>query len=363
MRQAVSERRHIAGDGYFTKKSQQMLEELLGVPRVLLTSSCTHALEMMPILLDIQPGDEVIIPSFTFVSTVNAFILRGAVPVFVDIRPDTQNLDERLLESRITPRTKAVIVVHYAGVACEMDQIQAICDKYRIALLEDNAHGLFGRYRNQNLGTFGVMATQSFHETKNIISGEGGALVIKDAAYIERAEIIREKGTNRSQFFRGQVDKYTWVDIGSSYLMSDISAAYLTAQLEQQATIQQRRHEIWASYAENLHDWAGANGVTLPYVPPHCEHPAHIFYMLLPTLSDRQKLIARLKQHGIMAVFHYQPLHLSPMGLQYGYKQGDCPVTEDIADRLVRLPLFYDLTPDQQGRVIDLIVQTELMPN
>lgn len=355
MRQAIAEKWQISGDGYFTKYSQRHLETLLGAPRVLLTSSCTHALEMCALLLDLQPGGEVIIPAFTFVSTVNAFILRGAKPVFIDIRPDTLNLDEKLLESKITPRTKAVVVVHYAGVGCEMDKIVEICQRHHLPIIEDNAHGLFASYRGKPLGTFGVMATQSFHETKNIMCGEGGALVINDPRLTERAEIIREKGTNRSQFFRGQVDKYTWVDVGSSYVLSDVLAAYLAAQLEASDKIQARRQEIWQGYHTALPDWAAQNGVTLPTVPSYCQQPAHIYYLLLPSLDYRQRLIAYLKQNQVTAVFHYQPLHLSPMGRQYGGAAGDCPVTEDLADRLLRLPLYYDLTAAQQNKVIDLI--------
>jgi len=327
-----------------------MLEDAMGVPRALLTTSCTHALEMSALLLDIREGDEVIVPSFTFVSTVNAFALRGARPVFIDIRPDTLNMDERLLEGLISPRTRAIVVVHYAGVGCEMDAILSIAQKYGIPVVEDNAHGLFGRYKGRMLGTFGCLATQSFHETKNIHCGEGGALLINDPALIERAEILREKGTNRSAFFRGQVDKYTWVDVGSSYVISDCLAAFLYAQLEQREQITAARGRIWHSYAETLQDWARSNGIGLPYVPAHCEQPFHMFYLLMPSLESRQKLIEHLKARGILSVFHYVPLDRSPMGKKYGLF--DCPQTQRVADTLLRLPLYNDLTEDAQARIV-----------
>ena len=346
---------HISGDGIFTKKCSALLEQELGVPRVLLTTSCTHALEMMPILLDFQPGDEVILPSFTFVSTVNAFVLRGATPVFADVRPDTLNLDETALERLITPRTRAIVPVHYAGVGCEMDAILEIASRHNLRVVEDNAHGLFGKYKSKPLGTFGALAAQSFHETKNISCGEGGALLINDPALIERAEIIREKGTNRSRFFRGQVDKYTWVDIGSSYLPSDILAAFLYAQLECRQQIQQRRERIWQYYSRHLSEWAQERGVHLPFLPAHCEQPYHMFYLLLPDLEKRQALIAHLKAQGILAVFHYLPLHLSDMGKRFGGKEGDCPVTESVSDRLLRLPFYNDLTEADQARVVSAI--------
>lgn len=348
---------HQSGDGAYTRKCSALLEQELGAAKVLLTTNCTHALEMAAILLDIQPGDEVIIPSFTFVSTVNAFVLRGAKPVFIDIRPDTLNLDESRLERLITPRTRAVVPVHYAGVGCEMDQVQAVCQKYNLKIVEDNAHGLFGNYKGRRLGTFGSLATQSFHETKNISCGEGGALVINDPALKERAEIIREKGTNRSRFFRGLVDKYTWVDIGSSYLPSETLAAVLYAQLEARQQIQQRRGQIWHRYYEELKPWAAANQVRLPFVPPHCEQPFHMFYMLFPGLETRTRFIQALKEKGIYAVFHYLPLHLSDMGQKFGGTAGDCPVTEDISDRLVRLPLFYNLSDPEQDFIIETILQ------
>ncbi len=354
MRQAI-ENAHISGDGPFTKKCHALLEQELGVLKVLLTTSCTHALEMSAILLDIQPGDEVIIPDFTFVSTVNAFVLRGATPRFIDVRPDTLNLDESKLEAAITPRTKAVIPVHYAGVGCEMDSIMGIANRHNIAVVEDNAHGLFGKYKGKLLGTFGSTASQSFHETKNFTSGEGGALLINDQKLVERAEIIREKGTNRSRFFRGQVDKYTWVDIGSSYLPSDLLAAFLFAQLEQRDKIQLHRKQVWEIYDAGLKDWASAHDVQLPHIPEYCEQAYHMFYMLLPTLELRQKLISYLRERGIYSVFHYLPLHLSGMGEHFGGRQGDCPVTERVSDQLIRLPFHNALTSSEQEIVIDAI--------
>lgn len=345
----------LSGDGIFTRKCHALLESELGVPKVLLTTSCTHALEMAALLLDIQPGDEVIIPSFTFVSVANAFVLRGARPVFIDIRPDTLNLDETLLESLITPRTKAILVVHYAGVGCEMDAIMEIAGRHRLAVVEDNAHGLFGKYKGKNLGTFGCMATLSFHETKNFTCGEGGALLINDPQYIERAEIIREKGTNRSRFFRGQVDKYTWVDVGSSYLPSDILAAFLYAQLLEREMIQSKRKRIWEYYYEHLRDWADDSGVQLPSVPANCVQPYHMFYLLLPSPAERQAMIAHLNARGVNSVFHYLPLHLSPMGRQFGGKEGDCSVTEDVSGRLLRLPFYNDMAEEDQARVIAAI--------
>ncbi len=345
---------HISGDGRFTQQCQSLLERELGATKALLTTSCTDALEMAAILLGIQPGDEVIVPAFTFVSSINAFVLRGARPVFADIRPDTLNLDETQLERLITPRTRAIVVVHYAGVGCEIDAIMDIAARHNIAVIEDNAHALFGRYKGKYLGTFGRLATQSFHETKNFTCGEGGALIINDPQCIERAEIIREKGTNRSRFFRGQVDKYTWVDVGSSYLPSDLLAAFLLAQLEAREKIQARRRQIWETYNIELTDWAHANDVKLPLVPTHCEQTYHMFYLLLPSLEQRRAFIAHLKEQSILSVFHYLPLHLSPMGAKFGGKEGDFSVTEDVSNRLVRLPFFYSLSPEEQQLVIDI---------
>jgi dTDP-4-amino-4,6-dideoxygalactose transaminase len=349
--EAVGESR-IAGDGAFTRKCSALLEESLGVPRVLLTTSCTHALEMSALLLEVQPGDEVIIPAFTFVSTVNAFVLRGAHPVFIDVHRSTLNLDESLLESLITPRTKAVVPVHYAGVGCAMEKITAIAARHGIAVVEDNAHGLFGKYHGKHLGTFGALATQSFHETKNFTCGEGGALLLNDESYVERAEIIREKGTDRSRFFRGEVDKYTWVDIGSSYLPSDILAAFLLGQLESKDLVQADRRKIWERYQSGIAPWAEEAGIGLPCIPPGCEHPYHMYYILTPSLERRQAVIAHLRERGIAAVFHYLPLHLSTMGRRFGGKPGDCPVTEDVSERLVRLPFYYGLGEEDQDSVI-----------
>ena len=343
---------HLAGDGSFTKKSHAILEQAMNVPKALLTTSCTHALEMSALLLDLKEGDEVIVPSFTFVSTINAFVLRGAKAVFADVRPDTLNLDESKLESLITPQTRAIVVVHYAGVGCEMDAIMEIANRHNIPVIEDNAHGLFGKYKGKDLGTFGVMATQSFHETKNLTSGEGGALLINDEKYFEDAEVLREKGTNRSRFFRGQVDKYTWVNLGSSYLPSEILAAHLLAQLEKREEIQSARKRIWETYYKELADWAEENHVQMPFVPAQCEQTYHMFYMLFPNLEARTKAIAHLKERGVQAVFHYLPLHLSPMGEKYGGKEGDCPVTEQISDQLIRLPFFTNMTEDEQKTVI-----------
>lgn len=350
----------LSGDGMFTRKCHALLEKELGIHKALLTTSCTHALEMAALLLEIKPGDEIIVPSFTFVSTVNAFVLRGARPVFIDIRPDTLNLDEAQLERLITPRTRAILVVHYAGVACEMDPILEISEKHHLAVIEDNAHGLFGKYKGRFLGTLGCLAAQSFHETKNLICGEGGALLINDPKYIERAEIIREKGTNRSRFFRGQVDKYTWVDVGSSYLPSDILAAFLYAQLEARDCIQAKRRRIWETYHEGLKRWAADFGVKVPSVPAHCEQPYHMYYLVMPSLEKRQALIGYLNDHKINSVFHYQPLHLSEMGKQFGGRRGDCQVTEGISDCLIRLPFFNDFTREQQSHVIDRVTEFSL---
>jgi dTDP-4-amino-4,6-dideoxygalactose transaminase len=350
---------HWSGDGEFTKKCNAIFEQTLGVSKALLTTSCTHALEMAALLLDIQPGDEVIVPSFTFVTTINAFVLRGARPVFVDIREDTLNIDETKIESRITSKTKAILPVHYAGVGCEMDTIMEIANRHQIPVVEDNAHGLFGKYKGKYLGTFGDLATQSFHETKNFSCGEGGALLINQPKYKERAEIIREKGTDRSRFFRGQVDKYGWVDIGSSYLPSELLAAVLFAQLEKRDKIQNKRKDLWTMYHDQLNGWAESHKTRLPMIPTYCEQPYHMFYMLLPSMEIRQKLINYLKELGIMSVFHYLPLHLSSMGQGFGGKVGDCPNTEDLSDRLLRLPFFNNLTEDEVMRITAAINQFE----
>lgn len=349
------ERGHISGDGTFTKRCHELLQRELGVPKVLLTTNCTHALEMCGLLLDLGPGDEIIVPSFAFVTTVNAFALRGATPVFGDVRPDTLNLDENRLEELVTPRTKAIVALHYAGVGCEMDAIGEIAARHGLAVVEDNAHGLFAKYKGRFLGTFGALATQSFHETKNFICGEGGALIINDVRRLERAEIIREKGTDRSRFLRGLVHKYEWVDLGSSYLPSDLLAAFLLAQLEARVEIQSRRGAIWNRYARELAGWALRRGVTLPTVPAHCEQPWHMFYLLMPSTAEREEFIRHLEERGILAVFHYQSLHLSPMGRRLGGKKGACPVTEDISMRLVRLPLYNRLSEAEQGEVLDAV--------
>jgi dTDP-4-amino-4,6-dideoxygalactose transaminase len=351
---------HVSGDGPFSKRCHLYLEAELGVAKALLTTSCTHALEMTALLLQIKPGDEVILPSFTFVSCANAFVLRGARPVFIDARPDTLNFDERQFEALITDRTRAAVVVHYAGVGCEMDPILEVARRRGVTIIEDNAHGLFGTYRGKALGTFGSMATQSFHETKNFSCGEGGALLINDEGLIERAEVIREKGTNRSRFFRGLVDKYTWTDVGSSYLPSDLLAAILLAQFEARESIQSRRHRIWSTYRRDLSDWAGSVGATLPIVPPDREQSYHMFYVLMPTPQSRDRLMSDLGEKGILSVFHYLPLHLSAMGREFGGKEGMCPVTEDISERLLRLPFYNTLSESDQQRVIEAIRSAEV---
>src|SRR5262245_53688073 len=344
-----------SGDGSFTAQCHALLEQSLGIQKALLTTSCTHALEMAALLLNIAPGDEVIIPSFTFPSAANAFVLRGARPIFVDIRADTLNIDESQIERRVTARTKAICVVHYAGVGCEMDTIMTMARRRAVAVVEDNAHGLYGRYRGRYLGTLGQLGTLSFHETKNFSCGEGGALLINDMQLNQRAEILREKGTNRSQFFRGEIDKYTWVDMGSSYLPADLLAAFLRAQLEHRDQIQSMRRKIWENYALELASWAEKNSVRLPIIPPQCEQSYHIFYVIMPSVESRQAMISHLAGLGVLAVFHYLPLHLSPMGLRFGGHQGDCPVTEDLADRLLRFPLFTGMSISEQAQVIDAV--------
>jgi dTDP-4-amino-4,6-dideoxygalactose transaminase len=343
----------LAGDGAITKRCHQLLERELGTHKALLTTSCTHALEMAALLLDLKPGDEVIVPAFTFVSTPNAFVLHGAKTVFADIRRDTLNMDERLVEGLITERTRAIVPVHYAGVGCEMDSLQQIADKHGLKIIEDNAHGLFAKYKNRYLGTMGALGTQSFHETKNFTCGEGGALLINDPSLHERAEIIREKGTDRSRFYRGQVDKYTWRDVGSSYLPSGMLAAFLHEQLSAREHIQGARKRIFDRYFSELRGWAQAQGVTLPTIPAHCDQAYHMFYMLLPSMADRTAFIEHLKAVEITAPFHYVPLHTSVMGQRLGGRAGMCPVTEDISDRLVRLPFFTGLSAEQQTRVIE----------
>ncbi len=351
IQQAIREHQHLSGDGHFSGACHAFLEQHTGADKALLTPSCTDALEMCAILLDLQPGDEVILPAFTFVSTANAFVLHGAKPVFVDIRPDTLNIDENHIEAAITSRTRAIVVVHYAGVACQMETILALAARHGVTVIEDNAHGLFGAYQGRPLGGWGALATLSFHETKNVTCGEGGALLINDTALIERAEIIRDKGTNRRKFFRGQVDKYTWVDKGASFLLSDLNAAYLYAQLEHWQTIQHKRAAIWQRYADGLRAWAEARGVGLPQVPPDCDQAYHMFYVLLPQPDQQTAFIRFLAEQGVNAVFHYQPLNRSAMGQQFG--AAACRVTESVSARLVRLPFFYGLGEAEQATVIE----------
>lgn len=355
--QAVIENRHTAGDGPFTKKCQDWMEERLDCRKALLTHSCTAALEMAAILADIQPGDEIIMPSFTFVSTANSFVLRGGIPVFVDIRPDTLNINESLIEEALTAKTRAIVAVHYAGISCSMDAIMEIAQRKQLLVVEDGAQALLSRYRERYLGTIGQMACLSFHETKNIISGEGGALLINDASLIERAEIIREKGTNRSRFFRGEVDKYTWVDIGSSYLPSDILAAFLYAQMENADQILAQRNLIYDLYMEGLRPLAeNEKGyIQLPFIPSDCHCNGHLFHIITRSLEERVGLIKFLGEHGILAVFHYVPLHNSPAGQLYGRAGGTLEVTERVSDVLLRLPLYYEMTPENVHYVVDKI--------
>ena len=330
----------LAGDGPFTKKCHEWLEEKTGTKKALLTHSCTAALDIAAILADIQPGDEVIMPSYTFVSTANAFVLRGGVPVFIDIRQDTLNIDESKIEQAITSRTKAIVPVHYAGVACEMDAIMDIARQHKLLVIEDAAQGIMSTYKGKPLGSIGHLGALSFHETKNIISGEGGALLVNDESFAERAEIIREKGTNRSQFFRGHVDKYTWVDIGSSYLPGEIIAAFLWAQMEEAESITDRRLDIWGQYHERLESLEAAGKLRRPLIPSHCQHNAHMYYILLDSLETRTRIIDGLKQQGIHTVFHYNPLHTAPAGQKFGRTSGLMTYTEALSDRLLRLPLW-----------------------
>jgi dTDP-4-amino-4,6-dideoxygalactose transaminase len=335
---------HASGNGPFTKRVESILEMLLGAPRALLTTSCTHALEMSARLLDLSPGDEVIVPAFTFVTTAEAYALHGGTPVFIDVNPDTMNLDERLLEAAITPRTRAIVVVHYAGIGCSMKPILEIAGRRGLPVIEDNAHGLFGSWYDSPLGAFGAMSTLSFHETKNVSCGEGGALIINDQSLIARAEILRDKGTNRSRFFRGEVDRYTWVDHGSSWVLSDLLAAYLLAQLEKRDAIQVRRRAIWTGYHSHLREWANLTGVSLPTVPEGASPSWHIYAIVLPSDWDRSRFLDHLKQNGVNATFHYQALNSSPMGQRLGGRVGQCPVAESMAERLVRLPIFNDMS-------------------
>lgn len=348
-------RGHLAGDGYYTGKCHAWMEEQFDCKKVLLTHSCTSALEMAAILADIQPGDEVIMPSYTFVSTANAFVLRGAIPVWCDIRKDTLNIDETKIEALITEKTKVIVPVHYAGVGCAMDEIMTIAEQHDLLVIEDAAQGVNAQYKNRYLGTIGHLGTYSFHETKNYISGEGGALLINDSRFIERAEIIRQKGTNRNQYFRGEVDKYTWVDIGSSFLPSELVAAFLFAQLEEAGIINEQRLRIWSRYREELLPLVGKGLISIPFIPDECQHNAHMFYIVVNSPKERDALIEYLKENGIKAVFHYVPLHSSPMGMQVQRQPTNLPVTESIAPRLLRLPCYYELTEEDQERVISHI--------
>ncbi|HWR02661.1 MAG TPA: dTDP-4-amino-4,6-dideoxygalactose transaminase [Humidesulfovibrio sp.] len=346
---------HLSGDGGFTRRCHDWLEAHTKSCKALLVHSCTGALELSAMLADIRAGDEVIMPSYTFVSTANAFILRGGVPVFVDIRQDTLNIDEELIEAAITPRTKAIVPVHYAGVPCEMDRIMAIAKKYSLIVIEDAAQGLMSSYESKPLGGIGHLATYSFHETKNIISGEGGALIINDDKFAERAEILREKGTNRNKFFRGQVDKYTWVDMGSSYLPSEITAAFLCAQMDEAESITQQRLDLWSRYHQLLEQAESSGTLRRPVVPDGCTHNAHMYYILLESLSKRTEVIAKLKENGIQAVFHYVPLHSSPFGLLHTRCSGSLQHTEELSERLLRLPLWVGLTEAQQNRIVEVV--------
>jgi len=346
---------HLAGDGQFTKKCNAWLEQRIGCRKALLTHSCTAALEMTAILAGIGPGDEVIMPSYTFVSTANAFVLRGGVPVFVDIRPDTLNIDETRVEAAITPRTKAIVAVHYAGVGCEMDTLMDIARCHNLLVIEDAAQGIMSSYKGRPLGSIGHLAALSFHETKNIIAGEGGALLVNDARFVERAEMVREKGTNRSQFFRGQVDKYTWVDVGSSYLPGEVIAAFLWAQMEEADAITQRRLAIWNTYHQWLASLEQDGRLRRPVLPRECTHNAHMYYILLTSLEQRTQFIEGLKAKNILSVFHYIPLHSSPRGKQVGRAVGDMSHTNQASDRLVRLPLWLGLE-EHQANVIQQVI-------
>jgi len=350
---------HISGDGKFTKLCNQFFETELGVKKSIMTTSCTDALELVALLLDLQPGDEFIVPSFTFVTTASAFALRGAIPQFVDIRKDTLNIDEMRIEEKITTKTKAIVVVHYAGVAAEMESILKIAKKYNLPVIEDNAHGLFAKYKGRYLGTFGDFSTQSFHETKNFTCGEGGALLINNEKFIERADILKDKGTNRKKFLQGLVDKYTWVDLGSSYVMSDILAAFLYAQLEQYKVVQAKRKSAWNLYFQSILPLAQKLQVQLPYSPSECEPAYHMFYLLCQSKEHRSALMQHLKNHGIQSVFHYLPLNASPMGQKFGAKWGDCPVSEDISDRILRLPFYTELSSESIHQVAEALEKFE----
>ena len=344
-----------SGDGLYTKKAQELMKRTFGGQEIMLTTSCTTALDLAAILADVKDGDEIILPSFTFSSTANAFLLRGARPVFVDCRRDTLNIDENLIKTAVTPRTRTIAPVHYAGVGCDMDAISAIAEKYGLIVIEDAAQGVNAKYKGRYLGTIGDIGAYSFHETKNFICGEGGAIVLNRPELVERAEIIREKGTNRSRFFRGEVDKYTWVDIGSSLLPSDILAAFLFAQLENMDLITRKRQEIYRFYEAQLRPLEKRGLITLPIIPPECESNYHMFYIVLNSLDERSGLIEYLKAQSILAVFHYVPLHTSPMGMAMGYRAGMLPVTETISERLLRLPMYYEMQESEVESVVDEI--------
>ncbi len=346
---------HSSGNGKFAQWVEASIGKTTTAGRALLTSSCTHALEMSALLCSLKTGDEVIVPSFTFVSTASAFALFGARPVFIDSRRDTLNIDASLIEAAITPKTRAICVVHYGGVACEMERILEIARVHNLVVIEDNAHGLFAKYNDRYLGSFGSLATQSFHETKNLTCGEGGALLINDVALVERAEILREKGTNRSHFLRGQVDKYTWVDVGSSWVMSDLLAAILWGQLQRATDINARRVGIWNGYDTALRDWADTHGVLRPHVPQGCEHVGHVYHLRFRNIDQRTRFIAQMKERDISCVFHYQPLHLSPVGQRFGGFLGQCPVSEHAGECLVRLPMYTTLSEGDVARVIDAV--------
>ena len=348
---------NLSGRGPFTLKTEELLlQQNPKVSKVLLSTSCTHALEASAILLDLKPGDEVIVPSYTFVTSALAFYMHGAAIRFCDVRQDTLNIDETLIEELITKKTRAIVVVHYAGVSCEMDEIMKIAKKYNLKVIEDNAHGLFGKYKDKNLGSIGDLSTHSFHETKNISCGEGGALFIKNKGYIQRAEMVLEKGTNRTMFINGQVDKYTWVEKGSSYVISDILAALLYSQLTSIKKIQNKREELWKNYNNKLQDWSKEKGVQLPFVPEYCKQTHHMFYMIVPNKTIRDSFITYMRSQKISTTFHYLPLHSSKKGLEISLKnQQDCPISSLISDQIVRLPLFFDLKNEDQDRVIDAI--------
>ena len=351
---------HVSGNGPFTRRAESLLEQGHGTGRSLLTTSCTHALELAARLLNLRAGDEVIVPSYTFVSTAAAFMLHGGTPVFVDVRDDTLNLDPGLVEAAITERTRAICIVHYAGVGATPNTFRDIADRHGLMLIEDNAHGLYGTWRGQTLGTFGQLSTLSFHETKNITCGEGGALHINSAELVERAEILREKGTDRSRFLRGQIDKYTWVDLGSSWVMSDLLAGVLVGQLERIDEIQQRRHAIWNRYRQHLSDWAAAGGFRSPVIPDGADHTAHMYHLRFDSLGTRTRFIDHMRAQGVMVVFHYQPLHLSTVGEQLGGRLGDCPVSEDAGSTLVRLPLYIGLADHQVDHIVESV--TSFLP-